>query len=80
MFRAREQLRRTPAPSGGTLLDSVNAYVESRRSEEPTLALAWEYAGEVHRAGVFVAALASVFSLGEETLDALFREAATITA
>ncbi len=80
MFQAREQLRRTPAPSGGTLLDSVNAYVESRSGEEPTLALAWEYATEVHRAGAFVAALASVFSLSDEALDELFRQAATITA
>ncbi|MCC3244693.1 hypothetical protein LG047_05055 [Methylocystis sp. WRRC1] len=80
MFQAREILRRTPAKNGGTLLDAVNAYIDSQRAEQPTLALAWEYATHVERNGVFVKALAGVFDLSEAALDELFRVAATIDA
>lgn len=80
MFQAREALRRTPLSGGGTLLDAVNAYVEARRTEEPTLALAWEYATTVNRDGAFVSALASLFGLDSAALDELFRLAATIDA
>lgn len=80
MFQAREQLRRIAAPEGGTLLDAVNALVEARRDEEPTLALAWEYATHVNRSSMFVGSLAARLSLSDETLDELFRQAATIIA
>lgn len=80
MFQAREALRRTPLSGGGTLLDTVNADVEAKREDEPTLALAWEYAASVHRNGAFVTALASRFGLDEVALDDLFRLAATIDA
>lgn len=80
MFQAREALRRSPSPNGGNLLDAVDAYVETRRDDQPTLALAWEYATEVERGGAFVHALAEVFGLDDVALDALFRLAATISA
>lgn len=80
MFQAREALRRTPAAGGGNLLDAVNAHIEAKREEQPTLALAWEYATEVERDGVFVNALAGDFGLDDATLDELFRHAATIHA
>jgi len=80
MFQAREILRRTPAPGGVALLDAVNAFVDAQRLEQPTLALAWEYATQVERNGVFVTALASVFGLSDTALDDLFRLAAAIDA
>lgn len=80
MFQAREALRRSPAPRGGSLLDAVDAYVSSQREDAPTLALAWEYATAVERNGLFVRALAEVFALDDAALDALFRLAATIAA
>lgn len=80
MFQAREALRRTPAPGAGNLLDAVNAYVEAQRAEQPTLALAWEYATQVERDGVFVMSLANVLGLSGTALDDLFRLAATIEA
>lgn len=80
MFQAREALRRTAAPTGGNLLDAVNAYVESKRLDAPTLSLAWEYAVEVERHGAFVMALAAIFGLDDAALDDLFRLAATISA
>lgn len=80
MFQAREALRRSPSPGGGDLLDAVDAYIETRRLEQPTLALAWEYATEVERRGAFVSALAKAFGLDDPALDALFRLAATVTA
>jgi hypothetical protein len=80
MFQAREALRRTQAIGGGSLLDAVNAYVEAKRDDEPTLALAWEYATEVKRDGAFVMALAGLFGLDAAALDNLFRHAASIKA
>ncbi|MGJ0510429.1 MAG: hypothetical protein ACR652_25565 [Methylocystis sp.] len=80
MFQAREALRRVPTPDGSCLLDAVNAYVDAHRSDQPTLALAWEYATEVTREGVFVEALAKTFDLDAAALDRLFRQAAAIRA
>jgi hypothetical protein len=80
MFQAREALRRSPGPGGGNLLDAVETYIEEQRRNQPTLALAWEYATEVERNGLFVGALADVFSLDDAALDALFRLAATVAA
>lgn len=80
MFQAREALRRSPAPLGGNLLNAVDAYVEAQRLDQPTLALAWEYATEVERDGLFVHALAEGLALDDAALDALFRLAATIAA
>ena len=80
MFQAREALRRTPGGDGGTLLDKVNAHVDAHRVDNPTLALAWEYATQVERYGAFVTTLAGVFGLDETALDNLFGLAATIDA
>lgn len=80
MFQAREALRRTERADGGNLLDAVGAFVDSQRTEQPTLALAWEYATEVERRGVFVTTLAAKFGLDDAALDELFRRAATISA
>ncbi len=78
MFQAREAMRRRVTGDGRSLLDAVNSYVEEQRSTQPTLALAWEYAAEVNRDGVFLEALAKVFGLDAATLDDLFRSAASI--
>ncbi len=80
MFQAREALRRTSNGSGGTLLDDVGAFIEAQRLDQPTLALAFEYATEVERDGDFVTTLAAQFHLDDARLDALFRLAATIQA
>ncbi|WP_424361433.1 hypothetical protein [Methylocystis parvus] len=80
MFQAREALRRSPSPNDRNLLDAVDAYVATRRLDQPTLALAWEYATEVERSGAFVHALAEVFGLDDAALDSLFLLAATISA
>lgn len=80
MFQAREALRRTKSARGGNLLDEVNAFVESQRLDQPTLALAWEYGARVERRGGFVMALAETFNLDDAALDDLFRLAATIEA
>ncbi len=80
MFQAREALRRVPGRDGSSLLDAVNAFVDEHRADQPTLALAWEYATEVSRQGVFVEMLARIFNLDESALDGLFRLAATIRA
>lgn len=71
MFQAREALRRHG------LLSDVDGFVVA--SDDPTLALAWEYGTEVSRHGNFVTSLASNFNLDDAALDALFVEAASIT-
>lgn len=80
MFQAREAMRRFPTRDGGCLLDTVNRYIDQRRLEQPTLALAWEYAVDIARDGVFVQTLAGAFGLDDAALDELFRLAATIHA
>lgn len=80
MFQAREALRRTPSPQGGTLLDRVNAYVEAHKDDQPTLGLAWEYATHVERRGAFVNALAAHLGFSDTDLDALFAAAADVDA
>jgi hypothetical protein len=80
MFQAREALRRTLSPRGGTLLEAIDAYVESHRIQQPTLALAWEYATRIERDSVLVAALASHFGLDGPAIDRIFQLAATIDA
>jgi hypothetical protein len=80
MFQTREALRLTRGPNGGSLLAAVDAYVEAHRADNPTLALAWEYAPQVERRGAFVAALAAIFGLDDAALDTLFASAAAIHA
>jgi hypothetical protein len=80
MFQAREALRLTLSPQGGTLLDAIEAYVDSERTRQPTLALAWEYATQIERDSAFVCALASHFGLDGPALDRIFQLAATIGA
>ncbi len=80
MFQAREALRRTPSPGGGTLLEAIDAYVQSQRIQQPTLALAWEYATRIERDSVFVTALASHSGLDGPAIDRIFQLAATIDA
>ncbi len=79
MFQAREAMRLTPY-GAGTLLDAVNAYVASNATANPRLVLAWEYATEIERHGVFVTSLAAQFGLDDVTLDGLFKLASGIKA
>lgn len=80
MFQAREAMRRRRTDEERSLLDAVDSYIDGQRLSQPTLALAWEYATEVDRAGALVQALAGVFGIDEAALDELFRLAATIRA
>ncbi len=79
MFQAREAMRLTPF-GAGTLLDAVNSYVAANATANPRLTLAWEYATDVERHGLFVTSLAAQFSLDDVTLDGLFRLASGIKA
>ncbi len=79
MFQAREAMRLTPF-GAGTLLDAVNAYVMANATANPRLTLAWEYASDIERNGVFVTSLAAQFSLDAVTLDGLFKLASGIRA
>lgn len=80
MFQAREAMRRRPAGDGRSLLDAMDAYVDTHRLSQPTLALAWEYATKVERDGVLVQSLAAALGMDDASLDALFQLADAIHA
>jgi len=80
LFQGRTIMRRMGLPSGGTLFDAVDAYVEAHKADNSTLYDAWNYSNGFDRNGAMVNTLAPAFGLTDAQLDTLFTQAAAVQA
>ena len=62
------------------LFDTIEAYVEAHKVDNITLYEVWNYGNFIDRNSNFINSLAPMFGLTSEQIDALFLEAAALTA
>jgi hypothetical protein len=76
LWQARTVLR------AHNLFDAVDTYVEAHKVDIPQLYEVWNYGNAVSRTSPLIAAIGALpqFNLTDEQIDAMFMEAASLTA
>jgi hypothetical protein len=74
LWQARTVLR------AHSLFDAVDAYIEAHKVDIPQLYEVWNYGNAVSRTSPLIISIGSQLGLTDEQIDAMFQEAASLTA